>query len=54
MVYELQLLPNNTVGETFLPKSGAVRNVDWVIYHLGAGLVAMGRIRAIGQNVLFL
>jgi len=29
-VYGLPLLPNNTVSETFLHKSGAVRSVDWV------------------------
>ena len=29
-VYELPLLPNNTASETFLHKSGAVRNVDWI------------------------
>jgi len=29
------LLPNNTAGETFLHKSGAVRRVDW-IFIIGA------------------
>jgi len=29
-VYELPLLPNNVVSETFLHKSGAVRSVDWI------------------------
>ena len=27
------------MSETFLHKSGAVRSADWVMYHLGAGLV---------------
>jgi len=30
-VYELPLLPNNTAGETFVHKSGAVRSVDGII-----------------------
>jgi hypothetical protein len=30
ILYELPLLPNNTAGETFLHKSGAVRSVDWI------------------------
>jgi hypothetical protein len=30
-VYELPLLPNNTVIEVFVHKSGAVRSVDWII-----------------------
>jgi len=30
IVYELLLLPSNTVCETFLHRSGAVRNVDRV------------------------
>jgi hypothetical protein len=29
-VYELPLLPNNTAGETFLHKLGAVLSVDWI------------------------
>jgi len=29
-VYELPLLPNNTVIEAFLHKSGAVLSVDWL------------------------
>ena len=29
-VYELPLLPNNTATETFLHKSGEVRNVYWI------------------------
>ena len=29
-VYELPLLPNNTGSETFLRKSGAIRNVEWI------------------------
>jgi len=29
-VYELPLLPNNTVNETLLHKSGAVRSVDLI------------------------
>ena len=29
-VYELPLLPNNTVGEIFLCKSGVVWSVDWI------------------------
>jgi hypothetical protein len=34
-VYELPLLTNNTAGEIFLHKSGAVRSVDW-IFIIGA------------------
>jgi hypothetical protein len=30
IVYQLPLLPNNTAGETFLHKSGAVWSVDWI------------------------
>jgi hypothetical protein len=51
IVYELPLLPNNTVSETFLHKLGAVGNIDWIVYHWGAGLVVTGRIRDIGQNI---
>jgi hypothetical protein len=29
-VYELSFLPNNSAGETFLHKSGAVQSVDWI------------------------
>jgi len=29
-VYDLSLLPNNTVSETFLHKSGPVLSVDWI------------------------
>jgi hypothetical protein len=51
IAYEVQLLPNNTARGTFLHKSGAVRNVDW-IFLIGAGMAVTGRIRDIGQNVL--
>ena len=47
----LYLLPNNTVSETFLHKLGAVGNIDWIIYHWGAGLAVTGRIYDIGQNI---
>jgi hypothetical protein len=30
VVYELQLLPNYSVSETFLHKLGAGRSVDWI------------------------
>jgi hypothetical protein len=29
-VYQLPLLPNNTVSETFIHKLGEVRSVDWI------------------------
>jgi len=29
-VYELLLVPNNTVSEIFVRKSGAVLSVDWI------------------------
>jgi hypothetical protein len=51
-VNELALLPNYTASETFLHKLGAVRSVDWIFYHWGAGLAVTGRIRDIGQNIL--
>ena len=35
IVCKVPLIPNNTVGETFLHKSGAVRSVDW-IFNIGA------------------
>jgi len=50
IVFEILLLPNSTVSETFLPKSGVVRSVDW-IYHWGTGLAVTGRICDIGRNV---
>ena len=51
-VYELPLLPNNTVSETFMCKSGAARSVHWMFYHWAAGLAVSGRIRDVGQSVL--
>ena len=30
-VYELLLLPNNTMIEIFLHKSGAMRSYDWIL-----------------------
>ena len=30
VVYELPLLPNNTAGEPFVHKLGAVGSVDWI------------------------
>ena len=47
-VYELPLLSYKTAIETLLHKSGAVRSVGWIFLHM----VAKGRIRDIGQNVL--
>jgi hypothetical protein len=44
------------VGETFLHKSGEVRNVDWIFFQWGTGLAVTGRTRDIGQkfyNLLF-
>ena len=51
IVYELPLLPNNTASETFLHKLGAMGNIDWIVYHWGAGLGVTGRIRDIRQNI---
>jgi len=31
IVYELPFLLNDTASETFLHKSGAFRNVDWIL-----------------------
>jgi len=33
IVYELLLLPNIIVNETFLHKFGTVGNMDWLVYH---------------------
>ena len=50
-VYELPLLPNNTVVKHFCTnRSGAKCWPD--IYHWGAGLVVTGPMRDIGQKVL--
>ena len=51
-VYELPLLPNNTVSETFLHKSGAVGSVDWTSITGTSAVAVTGRIRDIAQNVL--
>ena len=29
-IFDLPLVPNNTASETFVHKSGAVRNADWI------------------------
>ena len=52
IVYELPLLPNNTVSETFLHKLGAVRSVDWMFIIWAPTFAVTGRIRDIGQQVL--
>ena len=51
VMYELPLLPNNTASETFLHKLGAVGNIDWIVYHWGAGLAVTGLIHDVGQNI---
>jgi len=51
IVYELLLLPNIIVNETFLHKFGTVGNMDWLVYHWGTGLAVTGWIRDIGQNI---
>ena len=52
IVYELPLLPNNTLSERFLHKSEAVRKVDWIFITGGPDLVGTGRVRDTGKNVL--
>ena len=51
-VHVLPLLPNDTAGEKFLPKSGAVRCVDWIFITWGGGLAVTWRMFDIGQNIL--
>jgi hypothetical protein len=50
-VYDLPLLSNNTVSETFLQKSGAMRGVDWINITGEPAWRWLGQSRDIGQNV---
>ena len=50
--YDLRLLLNNTVSETFLQKSGAMRSVDWINIIAAPAWRWLGELRDNGQNVL--
>ena len=49
-VYGLPLLPNDTAGETFLYKSGAVRCVDWIFITWAAAWRLLGECVILGKT----